>query len=260
MRTVYGPVPSRRLGISLGIDPVCSTRGNMICTFACVYCQLHVLGPVRYARRRRAFVKVDDVERDLREALERSSPGIITISGTSEPTLALNLGDIIRRVKSISGLPTAILTNSSLLPDPDVRKELLGIDRVVAKLDAADSETFQKINRPAPGLRLGEIINSLRAFRREYEGKLSLQMMFVAGNRDHAESLAELAVSIEPDDVQLDTPLRPCGVRPLPENDMAEIKKSFTRAGLGAVSIYELEKPAATPIDSEETLLRRPEE
>jgi len=258
MKTVYGPVPSRRLGISLGIDPICSTKGKRICSFDCIYCQLHSLGPVRYTMKRKVFVRTEYVERDLKEALERTDPEIITLSGTSEPTLALNLREIVEIAKNMSGLPTAILTNSSLLPDPDVRKDLMDINHVVAKLDAPDYETFKKINRPAEGVRLGEIINSLRLFRMEYKGKLSLQMMFIKENQGLSDDMAEIAASIKPEEVQIDTPLRPGMSKPLSRSEISRIKDKFTEHGLNAVSIYDLEKPAAKPIDVKETKLRRP--
>ena len=258
MKTVYGPVPSRRLGVSLGIDPVCFSKGNRICSFDCIYCQLHSLGPVRYVLKRKVFVRTEDVETDLREALERTDPEIITLSGTSEPTLALNLREIIETAKNMRGLPTAILTNSSLLPDPDVRKDLMGIDHVVAKLDAPDYESFRKINRPAEGMRLGEIINSLRLFRSEYGGKLSLQMMFIKENQGLSEDLAQISVSIKPDEVQIDTPLRPGRSKPLSRSELGKIKDAFITHGLNAVSIYDLEKPLTKPIDFKETKMRRP--
>ncbi len=259
MKTVYGPVPSRRLGVSLGIDPVCSTTGNRVCTFDCVYCQLYILGPTNYTVSRKVFVPTRDVEKDLEEALESASPDIITLSGTGEPTLARNLGEIIKVARDVSTVPIAILTNSSLMPDDSVRRDLCLLDNVVAKLDAPDFETFKKINRPADGIRLGEIINSLRRFRQEYSGKLSMQMMFINENKNCARALAELAVTIRPDEVQIDTPLRPCRLKPLPRHELEEIKQVFLDLGLNAVSIYDLEKPGANPLNMGDTLLRRPE-
>ncbi len=258
MKTVYGPVPSRRLGTSLGIDPVCSFGNEMICNFDCIYCQLHTHGSIKYVKRRKVFVSKEDIERDLLEALERTNPEVITFSGTSEPTLALNLGELIETVKKISDLPTAILTNSSLIHDKNVRKDLMLFDHVVAKLDAADFDIFKKINRPAEGIRLGEIINSLRLFRSEYKGKLSLQMMFIKENHKLADEMAQLSVSIKPDEVQIDTPLRPCKSKPLSESELKKIKGVFIAHGLNATSIYDLEKPKAKPIDLKETKLRRP--
>jgi wyosine [tRNA(Phe)-imidazoG37] synthetase (radical SAM superfamily) len=259
MRTVYGPVPSRRLGVSLGIDPVCSSKGNRICNFDCVYCQLHALGPTNYTVARKVFVPASDVEKDLVEALETASPDIITLSGTGEPTLAKNLGEIIKVARNISDVPMAILTNSSLMPDENVRRDLRLLDNVIAKLDVPDFETFKKINRPADGIRLGEIINSLRIFRQEYGGKLSMQMMFIDENKNLSKALAELAATIRPDEVQIDTPLRPSGVKPLPRHELEEIKHAFLDLGLKAVSIYDLKKPGAKPLSMQDTLLRRPE-
>ncbi len=258
MKTVYGPVPSRRLGISLGIDPVCSAPGSRICSFDCIYCQLQSLGPLTYMTERKVFVQREAVEKDLQDALKKTDPQIITFSGNSEPTLASNLGELAETAKKMSGLPTAILTNSSLMPRPDVRKDLKKIGHVVAKLDAPDYETFMKVNRPAEGLRLGEIINSLRLFRSEYEGKLSLQIMLIEENRGLADELADLAASIKPDEVQIDTPLRPSTSKPLSGSELGGITDIFIKKGLNAISIYDLEKPDAKPIDMTETKMRRP--
>jgi wyosine [tRNA(Phe)-imidazoG37] synthetase (radical SAM superfamily) len=258
MKTVYGPVPSRRLGISLGIDPVCFPPGGRICSFDCIYCQLQSLGPLTYTTERKVFVQTEDVVRDLEGALGRSDPQIITFSGNSEPTLAANLGELAEIVAKMSGLPTAILTNSSLMPRPDVRKDLKRIGHVVAKLDAPDYETFVKVNQPAEGIRLGEIINSLRLFRSEHEGKLSLQMMFIKENQGLSHDMADIAASIKPEEVQIDTPLRPSMSKPLSRSELGRIKDVFAEKGLNAVSVYELEKPRARPIDAGETRLRRP--
>ncbi|MBN2330497.1 MAG: radical SAM protein [Candidatus Aenigmarchaeota archaeon] len=256
MNTVYGPVPSRRLGVSLGIDPVCSTESNKICSFDCVYCQLYGLGPTAYTTERRVYVGTGRIRRDLQSALSKASPDIITISGTGEPTLAKNLREIVGMVHGLSDLPVAILTNSSLIPDRSVREDLYDIGHVVAKLDACSQESFSQINRPHPDIRFEDVVKGLTSFRKGYGGKLSLQMMFIDANRGHADEMAEIARQIGPDEVHINTPLRPCKVKPLAPKEIEAIKMHFE--DLNTVTIYELGKPDVTPIDMNEALRRRP--
>lgn len=256
MNTVYGPVPSRRLGISLGIDPLSSTEGDKICNFDCVYCQLYGLEPTAYTTERRVFVETDRIRRDLESALSKTTPEIITISGTGEPTLAKNLGEIVKMVKVVSDLPIAILTNSSLIPDKSVREDMYDISHVVAKLDAFNRALFGQINRPHPQIRFEDIVKGLISFRKGYDGKLSLQIMFIDTNKGYANKMAEMARQIRPDEVFINTPLRPCKLKPLAPKEIEVIKKQFKE--LSSVSIYELEKPDVTPIDMDEALRRRP--
>ena len=140
---VYGPVPSWRLGRSLGIDVV-STSIN-ICSFDCTYCQLGKT--VRSVARRRQFVELEELAESI-EKVRDVAIDYATFSGIAEPTIASNLGEAIKLVKSILKVPVAVLTNSSLIPRDDVREELSLADVVVAKLDAPDEALFRKINRP----------------------------------------------------------------------------------------------------------------
>ena len=257
MNTVYGPVPSRRLGVSLGIDPLSSTEGDKICSFDCVYCQLYGLGPTAYTTERRVFVETDRIRRNLESALSKTTPEIITISGTGEPTLAKNLGEIVRMVNEVSDLPIAILTNSSLIPDKSVREDMYAISHVVAKLDACNQVLFGQINRPHPDIIFEDVVKGLISFRRGYGGKLSLQIMFIDANKGYANEMAEIVRQIRPDEVYINTPLRPCKVKPLAPKEIEVIKRQFE--GLSSVTIYELEKPEVTPIDMDEALRRRPE-
>ena len=181
----------------------------------------------------------------------------VTFSGTAEPTLAANLGDAIAAVKDRLATPVAVLTNSSLLADPKVRQDLLQSDEVVAKLDAAREAMFQRVNRPVPGVTLNEIIEAIHVFRTEYQGKLALQMMFYETNRGEADRLAELARELGADEIEVNTPLRPCAVKPLSPEALAEVKRAFH--GLPAISVYEASRPEVQPMDIDETLRRRPE-
>ena len=250
-RIVYGPVPSWRLGRSLGVDMV--SRAPKTCSFDCAYCQL---GPTRRkTARREEFVAVSRLAQEL-DALPALELDYVTFSGTAEPTLAANLGEAIAAVKERLQTPVAVLTNSSLMGDPQVRSDLAHADRVVAKLDAPTEALLTEVNRPAPGITLEGIVAALKDFRAAYSGQLALQIMFYAANQDAGEALAGLAREIEPDEVEVNTPLRPCAVEPLPEQALAAIMPAF--AGLNAVSVYDAAKPSVKPLDMEETLRRRP--
>jgi len=139
---------------------------------------------------------------------------------------------------------------------PEVRAALSQADKVVAKLDAPTEELLRAVNRPVEGITLERILGGIKAFRKGYRGRLAMQMMFFQANQDQAEALAQLAREIEPDEVEVNTPLRPCAVKPLPPHVLAEIMTAFR--GLNAVSVYEAERPAVRPLDMEETLHRRP--
>lgn len=254
MKTVYGPVPSWRFGRSLGIDPVCRFR-EKVCSFDCIYCQL---GKTKHKIiRRRKFIEASKVEKDLKEALKKAKADIITISGSSEPTLASNLGEIIKRIRKTSSLPIAILTNASLFYVKEVRKELSGLDVVAAKLDAPNAEVFKKMNRPHKSITFRRLVEGIMKFRKEYKGKLALQMMFTKENADYAKEMAKIAEKIKPDEIQLNTPLRPSPVKPLSRLEMKKIKKEFRK--FNVISVYDAKKVKAKPLDLHETRKRRPE-
>jgi len=250
---LYGPVSSWRLGRSLGVDLV-STK-DKTCSFDCIYCQLGKT--VHPLVRRREFEPMSRLAQEL-ETVKNIVVDYVTFSGVAEPTLASNLGQAIELVKSVLGLPVAVLTNSSLMPREDVRRELNQADVVVAKVDAPNEELFRRINRPRVRSTLDEILQAIRLFKEEYRGKLALQMMFVEANRGYASEMARIAEALSPDEVQINTPLRPCAVKPLPPEEIAAIRREF--AGLkGVVTVYEALRPEVTPLNLGETLRRRPE-
>ncbi len=252
MKTVYGPVPSWRLGRSLGVDPVCAERKT--CSFDCIYCQLGKT--LVKTSKRREFISAERLEKDLREALQRAKADVVTFSGTAEPTLASNLGELVDVVRKLTGLPVAILTNSSLMGMPEVAKDLSKFDIVVAKLDAPSEALFKKIDQPLPGTTLKGVVAAIKDFKRAFKGRLDLQMMFTEENKGYAKEMADLARGIGPDAVELNTPLRPCAVKPLGPAEMAEIAKRFK--GLNAISVYGGKRPKVNVDDIAEVHLRRP--
>jgi len=248
---IYGPVSSWRLGRSLGVDLV-STKGKT-CSFDCVYCQLgRTIHPLA---KRRWFVTIDRLNQEL-TSVKNIAADYLTFSGVAEPTLASNLGEAIRVAKLILPLPVAVLTNSSLMPKQDVRDELAEADVVIAKVDAANEQMFHQINNPVVDYSLDRILRSIEHFRRGFKGKLALQMMFIAANKDWAKQMADIARQLSPDEVQLNTPLRPCPIKPLTPGEMAAIEEEFL--GLKVVSVYQASKPEVMPINLQETQRRRP--
>ena len=159
--SIYGPVDSWRLGRSLGVDVLCV---DSICSFECVYCQLGKIN--RVTTERAVFVPTEKVISDLRNA-DWQSADVITFSGSGEPTLAANLGEIITAIRDLTGKPIAILTNSTLLGDAIVRAEAGLADRVYCKLDAWSEDSLRRVDRPAAGVSLGSIVSGIRQFRKE---------------------------------------------------------------------------------------------
>ncbi len=254
-RTVYGPIDSWRFGRSAGIDANCGSY----CSFNCIYCQLRPVKNITVKRRK--FVEAERVGRDLREVMGGVEFDIINVSGTGEPTLASNLRDIILKAKEFAegyGKEVGVLTNSSLISDPGVRRDLSEADVVSLKLDAPDPELFRKINMSHPDVDFGRMVDGMRVFRKEYGGKLYLQMMFLEQNRDHAEEMRDLAGTMDPDLVHLNTATRGRGRKySLSAGDMERIKDVFE--GMKCRMVYDAEKTGVEPVDRKETLERRPE-
>ncbi|MFO7675454.1 MAG: radical SAM protein [bacterium] len=224
---VYGPVPSRRLGLSLGVSVV----PRKTCTIDCIYCQCGRTTRKTLARER--FYPVAEVLAQVRAAVAGRRVEFITFSGEGEPTLNRDIGRLIRLFKREFTIPVAVLTNGTLLPDPAVRRALYAADLVVPSLDAADERTFARVNRHHRDLRLADIIRGLVTFRRYYRGQLWLEIMLVRGVNDspeHLVRLRRLAEDIRPDRVHLNTVVRPPAerrARPLSDDDLTQIQRLF---------------------------------
>lgn len=249
---IFGPVSSWRLGRSVGID-LLSTK-EKTCLFDCIYCQLG-MSVHRLMIKRREFVPLAELAKEL-EAIKNVSADYATFSGMGEPTLASNLGEAIELIRSVLKLPVAVLTNSCLMSNTDVRKELAKADMVIAKLDAPNEEIFQAINRPAGEYSLDEVLQGIQRFRSEYRGKLALQMMFIEANKAYAREMAAIARELLPDEIQINTPLRPCNVKPLSPKVITDIRNEFNSFPR-VISVYEAPKLEVAPLNLEETLRRR---
>ncbi len=253
MNTVYGPVSSWRLGKSLGVDLICSN--DKICSFDCVYCQLGKT--IEKTIKRREFVEVDKIKSDLKSALKKTKPDVITLAGTGEPTLATNIGDTIDAIRNLTDVPMAILTNSSLLNDKDVRKDLQKLDVVCLKMDAHNNELLKIVNSPSKEIKFDQIFEGAKIFSKEYEGKLTVQSMFIESNMKYAKEIADIVKKLNPDEVQINTPLRPCSVKPLNKNQISKIEQEFKNQNLATISVYESKKPKTSPLDKMNILRRR---
>ena len=206
-RHIYGPVPSRRLGRSLGVDLL----PFKTCTYDCAYCQLgHT---TNHTMQRREYVPVDEVLSELAEHLEHDRPDVISFAGSGEPTLHSGLGRCIEGIKAMTDVPTAVITNGSLLWMPEVRRDLAKADMVNPSLDVALPCTARTVNMLAPGLRLRDVLSGLVTFCAEYTGRIWLEIMLAKGMNDSdedLEALNEVLARLEHvERVQLNTVTRP---------------------------------------------------
>jgi wyosine [tRNA(Phe)-imidazoG37] synthetase (radical SAM superfamily) len=205
---VFGPVPSRRLGRSLGVDLV----PYKTCTFDCIYCDLGRTTHKTIARE--SFASPEEICKELGRTLSvlDSKLDFITLSGSGEPTLNNHIGQIIGGVKEITSIPIAVLTNSSLLSLEEVRRDLLEADLVLPSLDAITPFLFEYINRPHSSLDIKEILSGLSQFRKQYRGHIWLEILFCRGvndGKDEIQKLKDAIETIEPDRIQLNTTVRP---------------------------------------------------
>ena len=255
MKTVYGPVSSWRLGTSLGIDLLCTKEKT--CSFNCIYCQLGK--ETNKIIQRKEFISLETLRKDLETSLKKTNPEVITLAGTGEPTLAKNIDQAIKLIINLTNLPITIITNSTLLGNKDVQKSLLDLDSVVAKLDASNNQLLDEINQPHKSIHFDDIVKGIKSFKDAYSKKFCLQIMFMKPNKNYAEELAEIAYEIQPAEVQINTPLRPCLVKPLGKKELSDIEKIFTAKKLNTISVYTRKKAMTSPLDKFEKFKRRRE-
>lgn len=247
---IYGPVYSWRLGVSLGIDPLATT--GKACNLNCIYCQL---GDTALLTNERAvYVPTAAVIDEIKAFPSKQPIDYYTFSGIGEPTLAKNLGEMIKALRALNKGKIAVITNSALMDQNDVQIDLALADFVLAKIDSCDQASFEKINRPAPGLYFDNIIAGIEKFRSLYKGKLALQLMFMETNKNLAQAMADLLRPLGADEIEINTPLRPCAVDPLSAGELLEIKKYFV--GLPARTVYERERKIIDAVNPTETVKR----
>lgn len=227
---VFGPVPSRRLGMSLGIDVI----PMKICSYDCIYCE--VGKTTHRTMERKEYVSEETVVRALKDYLgeaHENRPEYVTFSGSGEPTLNSGIGRMIRAGKQLTDIPVAVLTNGSLLYDPAVRRDLMAADLVVPSLDAVEQKVFIKVNQPVHGLDVAGVTDGILQFSKEFSGTIWLEILLVKGVNDHPghlRQLAETARRINPAKIQLTTVVRPPGHGSAPAVDrdrLNEIARLF---------------------------------
>jgi wyosine [tRNA(Phe)-imidazoG37] synthetase (radical SAM superfamily) len=249
LKYIFGPVPSRRLGRSLGIDLV----PYKTCSFDCIYCDLG--RTTHKTTSRQSYVVSGEIQKELELTLSilDKKPDYITLSGSGEPTLNTNIGDIIHKIKEITFTPVAVLTNSSLLSLNEVREDLSEADVVLPSLDAITPALFEYINRPHASLKIEEIVSGLIQFRKEYRGQIWLEILFCRGvndGREEIEKFKGVIEKIQPDRVQLNTPVRP------PAEDfafpltLAQLEEIRERLGDKAEIVSEFAAPAGDKFNS----------
>ncbi len=258
----YGPVPSRRLGFSLGIDIL----PLKTCSLDCIYCQLGP-SPKKTVYRKEYFSPSGIVSQIKKKLSSGQQIDYITFSGSGEPTLNKTLGKIIRKIKKTTSIPVTVLTNSTLLSQKSTREALMETDLVVPSLDAVTQEIFVKVNRPYPSLNIEEIIQGLREFRQEFKGSIWLEIMLVKGVNDspsHIRKLKEAIAEIKPEKVQLNTVIRPPAeefARPLSLRELEKISKVFGK-NCEIIAEFDREAQKSTPENLEGAILsliqRRP--
>jgi wyosine [tRNA(Phe)-imidazoG37] synthetase (radical SAM superfamily) len=262
-RHLYGPVPSRRLGRSLGIDLV----PHKICTYDCIYCQIG--NTTEKTLVRKEYVPVKEILEEVGSFLNEENPSIdaLSLTGSGEPTLHSQIRSVIEGIKVITSRPVAVITNGSLLYEEAVRQDLLRADIVLPSLDAVSSESFMRINRPRSGFSIEKVIEGLVEFRKVYEGQIWLEILFCKGVNDGKEDLLRMKNTvdrIQPDRIHLNTVVRPPFEKwalPLNQKEM-EAMRTFFGEKASIILEFNRHPPAVTERDIKEEILgilkRRP--
>jgi len=204
---VYGPVPSRRMGLSVGIEPIPADT----CNYSCVYCQLGRTGHM--SNERKPFFEVGDMLSELEMYLKDVKEyDVVTLVGDGEPTLFKDLGDLIRGIKKITDKPVAVITNGALLYEKSVREDLMEAHIVLPSLDAYDEASFKAVNRPYGTIRFDDVFDGLKEFSSQYKGQLWIEIMLVKGMNDSQyamEAFKKMLGQIKYEKVFINAPVRP---------------------------------------------------
>lgn len=249
-RYIYGPVSSWRLGSSLGIDLL--SQSEKMCSFDCVYCQVGKTDTCSCERK--IFVPTADIINELKQIPEVKID-YYTFSGRGEPTLARNLKEVALWIKKEKKGRCALLTNSSTITDASVQQDIIAMDLISFKIDAATQKTFEKMNSPCCEIRIEKIIEALVDFRKIYRGIFTIQSMFVEENLKEAKDIARICRKLKPDIVYLNTPLRDSAVLPLSEESFSSVEKAFE--DIPHLSVFRAQKKNVEPISLSDTVKRR---
>ena len=236
MKYVFGPVPSRRLGRSLGVSPI----PKKTCNYSCIYCQLGRTN--KMTNTRKEFFPLEDILAEVELYKDDQDKfDVISIVGEGEPTLYSRLGDLLRGLKARIDKPIAVITNGALLCDPQVRADLMEADIVLPSMDSYDEESYRRVDRPYGLLHYDEVFDGLVKFTHEFKGQLYLEIMLMHGINDSEECLQkfkEALTHLDYDRVYINTPVRP----PAEADVSVSTPETLQRATelLGGVSIETL--------------------
>ena len=233
IKYLFGPIPSRRLGRSLGVSPI----PEQTCNYTCVYCQLG--RTTHMTNKRQNFFPCEEILEEFRRYTQKEQNfDVVTVVGEGEPTLYEDLGRLLIGLKELTDKPVAVITNGALLYDKKVREDLCHADIVLPSMDAVDEEMFHKIDRPYGRIKFDQVCQGLIDFSKEYQGELYLEIMLLEGLNCDDESLdkfARMLKEIRYDRVYVNTAVRP----PAEDNVVPADKETMERAAarLGAISI-----------------------
>ena len=252
---VFGPVPSRRLGISLGVDLVKPKSCNM----NCVFCECGATP--KLADKREHFKDIKEVESEIKSVLKDVKPDYITFSGSGEPTLSKDLGEIINWIKDNTDANVCLITNSLLLNDDEVINEVLRADLIIPTLNSVDDEIFHKINRPSKDIHISMVMSGLQKLSAVYNGKIYLETFIIEGLNDgeeHIKKMAEFLKTIKFTKIQLNSLARKGAerwVKPASIKVLNSVKKTFIENGINNVEIVKELSERKEKIEMEEDLI-----
>lgn len=252
---VFGPVPSRRLGISLGVDLVKPKSCNM----NCVFCECGATP--KLAEQRESFKDIREVENEIKSVLKDVKPDYITFSGSGEPTLSKDLGEIINWIKDNTDVNVCLITNSLLLNNDEVIREVQRADLIIPTLNSVDDEIFHKINRPSKDIHVSMLMSGLRKLSAAYKGEIFLETFIIEGlndSEDHIKRMAEFLKTIRFTKIQLNSLARrgaESWVKPAPIEVLNNVKKIFVENGIENVEIVKELSERKEKIEMEEDLI-----
>lgn len=257
---VFGPVPSRRLGVSLGVDLVTPKSCNM----NCVFCECGATRELKL--KRESFKDIDEVKNEILEAIKIVKPDYITFSGSGEPTLSKDLGKIIEWIKSNLEIKVCVITNSLLLEDNEVVKELEKADLIMPTLNSVDNLIFKKINRPSAQIDVSQVMRGLENLSKKYKGKIYIESFIIEelnDSNEHTEKMVAFLKNINFTKLQLNT-LDRAGtenwVQPASYETMQRIKNKYLELGISNVEIVKEMKELDKKIEVNEELLKNMKE
>jgi len=273
MSHIFGPVPTRRLGLSLGVDLI----PTKTCTYNCIYCE--VGNTTCHTMDVESFIPPDEIEKELDIALKKNRPDTITLAGSGEPTLNSSIDEIIKVIRKKTDTKIALLTNGSLLWREDVLRKVLSVDIILPTLSTVFDETFTAIHRPCAGLNPNMLIKGLRDLKKSYKGSIFLEVILLSGLNDtdrEIEGLKQVVMEISPDKIQLNTVIRPPSdkrAKPVNALRMDQIRNFFgeraevvayahhdknaAEYGSGGVSVVEMARRRPVRISDIATALHR---